>query len=229
MPSPPLFAGTFWYSTTRDFVKANAAAAKRLGPATVDGVPVEVFEWTVSPAERDKAFHGFNALTRNGGKLRLNVAPSLGHVLPRIEYVGEGGVVAAVFSATEFRKVDNVHIPRRCSLRYFSKEGPGFFIEINEDALGKLPADVRKTLLDMRPQLTEANRASYVSLDPKARDALIERGMKSTPVTDADLIKMREAAKPVVEQWAARLKPDARKIYDTAKTMIDAHYAAGGK
>jgi TRAP-type C4-dicarboxylate transport system substrate-binding protein len=107
--------------------------------------------------------------------------------------------------------------------------GPSFFIVINEDALGKLPADVRKTLLDMRPQLTEANRASYVSLDPKARDALIERGMKSTPVTDADLIKMREAAKPVVEQWAARLKPDARKIYDTAKTMIDAHYASGGK
>ena len=107
--------------------------------------------------------------------------------------------------------------------------GPSFFIIINEGALAKLPADVREKLLSMRPELTAANRESYVSLDPKARAVLLERGMKSNSVSDADQAKMRDIAKPIVEQWAARLKPDGRKIYDTAKTMIDAHYAAGGK
>lgn len=107
--------------------------------------------------------------------------------------------------------------------------GPSFFIVINEQALAKLPADVRDTLLKMRPQLTEANRASYVSLDPKARAALIARGMKVMPVSDEDLIKMREAGNKIVEQWAAKLRPDARPIYETARKMIDAHYAAGGK
>jgi TRAP-type transport system periplasmic protein len=106
--------------------------------------------------------------------------------------------------------------------------GPSFFIIINESALAKLPADVREKFLSMRPELTAANRDSYVSLDPKARAALLERGMKLNPVLDADQAKMREIAKPIVEQWASRLKSDGRKIYDTAKTMIDAHYASGG-
>jgi len=107
--------------------------------------------------------------------------------------------------------------------------GPSFFVLINEKALAQLPADVRDTLLKMRSQLTEANRTSYASLDPKARAALVERGMKVTPVSDADLTKMRAVGTTIVDQWAAKLKPDARPIYDTARKMIDAHYAAGGK
>jgi TRAP-type C4-dicarboxylate transport system substrate-binding protein len=103
--------------------------------------------------------------------------------------------------------------------------GPSFFILINEAALAKLPADVRGKLLGMRETLTAANRESYMTLDPKARDALMQRGMKSHPVSAADEARMREVAKPIVEQWAARLKPDGRKIYDAAKAMIDAHHA----
>ena len=104
--------------------------------------------------------------------------------------------------------------------------GPTYFILVNEDALAKLPADVREKLLGMRQALTDANRESYSTLDPKARAALVQKGMKVHPVAPADDAKMREAAKPIVQQWAARLRPDARKIYDTAQSMIDAHYAA---
>jgi TRAP-type C4-dicarboxylate transport system substrate-binding protein len=107
--------------------------------------------------------------------------------------------------------------------------GPSFFILVNEQALAKLPADVRDKFLSMRKQISDANRESYATLDPKARTILIERGMKVSPVLDADQAKMREVAKPIIEQWASRLNPDGRKIYDTAKTMIDAHYASGGK
>ncbi len=103
--------------------------------------------------------------------------------------------------------------------------GPTFFILVNEDALGKLPADVREKFLGMRQQLTDANRDSYTTLDPKARETLVQKGMKPNPVAAADEAKMRDAAKPIVQQWAAKLRPDARTIYDTAQSMIDAHLA----
>jgi TRAP-type C4-dicarboxylate transport system substrate-binding protein len=107
--------------------------------------------------------------------------------------------------------------------------GPSFFVIVNEDALAKLPADIREKFLGMRKELVDANRKSYTELDPKARAVLIERGMKSAPVLPADQAKMREVAKPIIERWAGRLNPDSKKIYDTAKTMIEAHYAAGGQ
>jgi TRAP-type C4-dicarboxylate transport system substrate-binding protein len=103
--------------------------------------------------------------------------------------------------------------------------GPTYFILINEAALSKLPADVRDKLLGMRQTLTDANRESYSTLDPKARDALIRKGMKLHPVAAADDARMRDAAKPIIQQWAAKLRPDGRKIYDTAQAMIDAHNA----
>ena len=103
--------------------------------------------------------------------------------------------------------------------------GPSFFIVVSEKALAKLPPDVREKFLGMRQTLTDANRASYITEDAKARQALLQIGIKVHPVKDADQAKMRELAKPVIEQWAARLKPESRKIYDVAKSMIDAYYA----
>jgi len=103
--------------------------------------------------------------------------------------------------------------------------GPTIFTLVSEQALAKLPADVREKFLGMRQTLTDANRASYATLDPKAREALLKVGMKVHPVSAADQKKMRDAAKPIIEQWAARLNPESRKIYDVAKSMIDAYYA----
>lgn len=104
--------------------------------------------------------------------------------------------------------------------------GPSFFIVINEQALAKLPVDVREKFLSMRPSLTEANRASYLTSDEKAREALLKNGMAVHAVKDPDQAKMREVAKPIIEQWASRLKPDSRKIYEVAKSMIDEYYAS---
>lgn len=104
--------------------------------------------------------------------------------------------------------------------------GPTYFVLINEDALGKLPAAEREKLLAARQSLTDANRESYKTLDPRARAALIQKGMKPTQVASADEARMREAAKPIIEQWAAKLRPDGRRIFDAAKSMIDAHNAA---
>jgi TRAP-type C4-dicarboxylate transport system substrate-binding protein len=107
-----------------------------------------------------------------------------------------------------------------------SNAGPTYFILVNDAALAKLPDDVRAKYLGMRQMLTDANRESYTTLDPKAREILVQKGMKMHPVQRADEIKMRDVAKPIIQQWAAKLKPDGRKIYDVANAMIEAHYAA---
>ena len=52
------------------------------------------------------------------------------------------------------------------------------------------------------------------------------RGKVAELPADEPVKIVRAAAKPVIEQWAARLKPDGRKIYDAARTMIDAHIAS---
>jgi len=100
--------------------------------------------------------------------------------------------------------------------------GPSFFLLINKKALADLPRDVREKLLSLRGELKEANRASYLPTDTAAREALVKRGMKVSPVSAADAETMRKAALPVVEQWSRQLNPDSRKIYDTAKSMVDA-------
>ena len=103
--------------------------------------------------------------------------------------------------------------------------GPSVFIIYSEKALAKLPPDVREKYLGMRQTLTDANRAILREEDAKARQVLLQNGMKVHSVTDADQAKMRVVAKQIVDQWAARLDRESRKIYDVARSMIDSYYA----
>jgi TRAP-type C4-dicarboxylate transport system substrate-binding protein len=103
--------------------------------------------------------------------------------------------------------------------------GPVFFLLVNRKSLQDLPADVREKFLALRGELLAANRASYVPTDAAARKALIAKGMKVNPVSPSDAELMRKAALPIIADWAARLNPDSRKIYDVAKSMIDAQVA----
>jgi TRAP-type C4-dicarboxylate transport system substrate-binding protein len=99
--------------------------------------------------------------------------------------------------------------------------GPTFFILVNKKALASLPEDVRKTFLGMRDKLRELNYTSYQVMDQKAREGLIKNGMKVHEVSAADRAFMRKVAQPIVMEWASRLKPDSRKIFDLANSMIE--------
>jgi TRAP-type C4-dicarboxylate transport system substrate-binding protein len=104
--------------------------------------------------------------------------------------------------------------------------GPSFFILANRKAMEALPADVRKALMDEVPKLTALNRASYATTDGKAREVLLEKGMEVNLVPAAEQAEMRRVAQPIVAKWADELKPDARKVYDIAKAMINQHQAS---
>jgi hypothetical protein len=125
--SPPLFAGTMWFDCTRNFVRANAAAAKTTRTAVVSGVRTQVLEWDVAGREFSP-FHSVNELTNRGGTLRLYVARELGYTLPLVEYVGVDGTVATAFTSSNFETYGGVDFPRRCVMQYFTKKGAGFYL-----------------------------------------------------------------------------------------------------
>lgn len=103
--------------------------------------------------------------------------------------------------------------------------GPSFFLMVNRKAFDALPADLRKAFLDGVADLKRMNRESYPNTEGKARQTLLAQGMQVTAVAEADQAQLRKVSGPIVEKWANELKPEARKIYDIARAMIDAHYA----
>ncbi len=130
LPPPPYFAGSFWFECTKQFVQANKDMAQRKPAVEVNGRSCQVLEWNVAAADKYKAFHGTNELTDDGGSLRVCAAPDLGFALPRVEYVGRNGMVAASFDSWDFKQYrDGIFIPARCRMQYHSRTGPGFFAE----------------------------------------------------------------------------------------------------
>jgi TRAP-type C4-dicarboxylate transport system substrate-binding protein len=103
--------------------------------------------------------------------------------------------------------------------------GPSFFIMANRQAFEALPPDLKKAFLEGVEDLKRTNRESYPTTEGKARQALIANGMQANAVADADQAHLGAVSGPIVEKWARELDPDARRIFDIAKGMIDAHHA----
>ncbi len=123
-PAPPFFAGTFWHKRTREFIRDRVRQAHRAGEATIAGVPTIILEWKVSRPELTPAFGGFNDLTQDGGLLRVYAAPSLGYVLPRIEFLGGGGKVMDEYQAEGFHEVaQGLYFPTTMSCNVYNSHG----------------------------------------------------------------------------------------------------------
>lgn len=150
--SPPVFAGSFWFECTKRFVQDNKAKVVRGAASVVHGIPTEVLEWRVAEQEKYKAFHSVNNLTDHGGLLRVHVAPQLGYVLPRIEYVSPSGTVATSFESSVFQEyAGGIFIPKRLSMQYYTEKGPGFIMnyELTEVKRINEPIPDREFVLDL--------------------------------------------------------------------------------
>lgn len=123
---PPLFAGSFWFDCTKDFILNRKNKAVRKPDTEVNGVKAQVLEWEVSDAEKFNAFHAAN----RGGFLRLYVSSELGFVLPRIENVGPDGLIDTVYDSSDFKEsAPGIIIPRYCRIQDYNHRKPGFYVE----------------------------------------------------------------------------------------------------
>ena len=96
---PPVFAGSLWLDCTREYIQQHKSRVRLLPKSVVGGIDVEIREWDVPPSDRSVVLGGYNPLMSNGGKLRLYVAPSLGFVLPRAEFVAPDGKIAMSYES----------------------------------------------------------------------------------------------------------------------------------
>jgi TRAP-type C4-dicarboxylate transport system substrate-binding protein len=101
--------------------------------------------------------------------------------------------------------------------------GAGFFVLVNDKAMDGLPADVRKDLSAALPGYLTALRNGTRDGAIHGRDWLVKEGMVVVAVSPGDRATMRAAAAQIVEKWQKRLDPQARKIFDKARQMIDAY------
>jgi hypothetical protein len=124
-PPFPRLLGSFWFASTTEFIAKNRKAAVHIR-AGKDNDGIDVYEWTVSEAEADQAFHGVTATTKGGGVLRIHVAPKFGYAVTRIEQLGSQGL-ATLIEAGDFIEVNGVFMPRLCKMQYFTPKGAGFF------------------------------------------------------------------------------------------------------
>lgn len=126
-PSPPVFAGTFWNEygaepSTKEFVRSRRGQAVRRPDREVNGIRAAVLEWAVATEQEVyQAFAEFGDVTRNGGLLRLYVAPQLGYVLPRIEHVGVSGIVGMTYDSFDFvEAAPGIFLPQKSQRRNFN-------------------------------------------------------------------------------------------------------------
>jgi hypothetical protein len=120
----PEVLGTLWHEAIVDYVRARVADAKSKGSEVLDGVETQVVEWPVPIAERDKGFYWTNKVLEGGGTLRLNVAPQLGYVLPRIQMIGAQGAVGCSVTSSGFTEVTpGIYYPEKCRLQYYDADG----------------------------------------------------------------------------------------------------------
>ena len=114
--SPPIFAGSFWYREQLRFVENHCDDFRIVGSSVVNTVPVTILELVVPMESHREAFHVILPHLKSGGLIRLYVAPQLGFVLPRIEFVTASRQVAQTYDAKGFEEVAaGIYFPAHCS------------------------------------------------------------------------------------------------------------------
>ncbi|HVA50426.1 MAG TPA: hypothetical protein VNH11_29020 [Pirellulales bacterium] len=117
-PSPPYYAGTIWIKGCTKFIDEHRAEAKLLPGELREGVATDIVEWSVDKGHINTAFGWPSEALKDGGTLRLHVAPSLGYALPLIEYLDLSGKPQLLFKSSDFfEAAPDFFLPRRCEFR----------------------------------------------------------------------------------------------------------------
>ena len=112
--APPLFAGSFWDREQLHYIEKHAGDFQIAGSSTVNAIPVTLLELAVAAESYRDAFHILLPALKSGGIIRLYVAPQLGFVLPRVEFLTPSRQVAQSYDSIDFSEVaPGIHVPQR--------------------------------------------------------------------------------------------------------------------
>lgn len=102
---PPIFAGSLWHREQVAYLSRHAQDFRQVGTDVIDGVHVIVLEHDVPAQEHRRAFHMLLPALRDGGVIRLRVAPQLGFVVPKLDFVSPKEEIAQSYQATGFHEM----------------------------------------------------------------------------------------------------------------------------
>jgi hypothetical protein len=112
--APPLFAGSFWQRGQLRYIEKHAGEFRVTGSSTVNAIPVVALELAVAAENYRDAFQIVLPALKSGGTIRLYVAPQLGFVLPRVEFLTPSRQVAQSYDSVDFTEVaPGIHFPQR--------------------------------------------------------------------------------------------------------------------
>lgn len=211
--------GGIFFPETREYLKKHAGRTRLVGTEVIDGVETRVVELRVPKKDVGAAFRALYTSMRkgDGGVLRLNVAPQMGFVVPKLESVDLQGNVLERFTASGFReRAPGLWFPQEASREEVGKEH-GYFVEYEilwakslnapvnpKEFVITIPAgtrvsDSRSYLIDFKvgQDTTLADRKDYKQLLDKAGFRLPEIG-KQKGATSKDKSAKRRRLQSLV-------------------------------
>lgn len=87
---------------------------------------------------------------------------------------------------------------------------------VNQAALDKLPADIREIFLKKSAEWAARYRSEIIAADAAARKTLTEKGMTLRETPPAEEARLREAVKPIWEEWVKANGAGAKATLDAA-------------
>ena len=87
---------------------------------------------------------------------------------------------------------------------------------VNEQELNKLPADLRKLLLDKAVEWAPKYRQALIEADRNARRTLTEKGVTLRDPSPEEMEKFRAITRPMWKEWTDKNGPLAEKMLNTA-------------
>ena len=94
-------------------------------------------------------------------------------------------------------------------------------VAVNQAAFDKLPADLRQILVAKAKEWAERYRTELIAADKDARRTLVEKGMTLHDATPAETAQLREATKPIWQEWTAKNGPAGRAFLDAVTTACN--------
>jgi TRAP-type C4-dicarboxylate transport system substrate-binding protein len=86
---------------------------------------------------------------------------------------------------------------------------------VNQAALDKLPPDLKQTFLARAQESANRYRSEMIAADSAARKTLAEKGMTLRELSPADQARLREAVKPIWQEWTSKNGPASQAMLDT--------------
>lgn len=89
-------------------------------------------------------------------------------------------------------------------------------VAINDAALSKLPADLRKLVLDKSTEWAPKYRTSLIEADKSARKTLADKGVVLLEPSAQEMDKLRTTTRPMWTEWSEKNGPLAQKMLAAA-------------